>query len=266
MIVKERLQQTEMSTSISNASNKYKAESNLNTHRKTAIIVGILFIIATVMLFVGSTIYDPILSSADYLDSAYPNKINVIVGILLEFTKVPAILLIPVFLFPILRKHNEAFALGYVGFRFLEAVLLTIVDINKLSLVSVSQDYLNSGGIDASYFQYMGSSIQAVNDWTFSIYIVVFTLGGLIFYSALYSAKLIPRFISAWGFIAAAILLTGIVLVMADMFAGFSELGVEIVLVTPIAVQEMVMAIWLIVKGFNPAAIEPAAIALSLKE
>jgi hypothetical protein len=225
-----------------------------NTPRKAAIIVGVLFVVATVMLFIGGAFYNPILESPDYLDNAYPNRLIVIIGILLEFTKVPAIALIPVFLFPILRKHNEALALGYVGFRFLEAVLLSVIDINKLSLVNVSQDYLNRGGMDASYFQNIGSLIQSQNDWGFSIYLIVFTLGALMFYFVLYKSELIPRSISAWGFIAAALLLTGSVLVMVDMFTGIPELGVELIFATPIAVNEMVLAVWLIVKGFNPSA------------
>jgi hypothetical protein len=225
------------------------------TNRKTAITVGVLFIIATVFLFIGEAFYDPILSSPDYLDIAYPNRIIVIIGILLEFSCVIAIPLIPVFLFPILREHYEALALGYVVFRLLEAVLFIMVEINKLSLISVSQGYLNKGGMDASYFQNVGSSIQSWNDWSFSLYVVVFTLGALMFYSVLYRSKLVPRFISAWGFIAAALLLTGIVLIMVEAFTGIAELGLELVFALPIAVNEMVLAVWLIVKGFNPTAI-----------
>ncbi|NIN36710.1 MAG: DUF4386 family protein, partial [Gammaproteobacteria bacterium] len=116
----------------------------MNTHRKTAIIVGVLFIIATAFLFVGEAFYDPILSSPDYLVNAYPNRNTVVIGILLEFACVIAIPLIPVFLFPVLRKHNEALALGYVVFRFLEAVLFIVVQINKLSLINVSQGYLDN--------------------------------------------------------------------------------------------------------------------------
>jgi len=227
----------------------------MDSDRQTAIIVGVLFITATVMLFIGGIVYNPILGSPDYLDNAYPNRTIVIIGILLEFIIVPAMLLIPVFLFPILKKHNEALALGYVGFRFLEVVLEAFDLIFKLSLINVSQDYLNRGGMDASYFQNIGSSIQSVSDWTFSIYVVVFALGALILYSVLYKSKLIPRFISAWGFIAAAFMLTGTVLIMVGMFAGISELGLNLIFATPIAVQEMVMAVWLIVKGFNPSAL-----------
>jgi len=235
---------------------KEKGDINkMTTHRKTAIIVGVLFIIATAFLFIGGAFYGPILDAPDYLDNAYPNRIIVIIGLLIEFICIMAIPLISVFLFPVLRKHNEALALGYVGFRFLEAVLYMVVQINKLSLINVSQDYLNRGGMDASYFQTMGSSIQSENYWAFSIYVVVFTLGALMLYSVLYRSKLIPRFISAWGFIAAAFLLTGTVLQMVELKFIASELVFELIFAAPIAVNEMVLAIWLIVKGFNPSAI-----------
>jgi hypothetical protein len=72
--------------------------------------VGVLFIIATVMLF-GEAFYKPILSSPDYLDNAYPNKAIVITGILLESMIIPAIFLIPLFLFSILKKRNKVLAL-----------------------------------------------------------------------------------------------------------------------------------------------------------
>ena len=83
----------------------------MSTSRKTAIVVGVLFIIATLLLFVGEAFYQPVLLSPDYLETAYPNRTIATLGILFEFACVLAIPLIPVFLFPILRKHNEAMAL-----------------------------------------------------------------------------------------------------------------------------------------------------------
>ena len=85
---------------------------------------------------------------------------------------------------------------------------------------------------------------------------IVFALGSLILYSVLYQSKLIPRFISVWGLIAAIVLLTGSVLDNIDMFAGISGLIMELIFALPIAVAEMILAIWLIVKGFNPSAID----------
>lgn len=232
----------------------------MDTARKRAIIVGVLFIIATAFLFIGEAVYGPILDSPDYLETAYPNRITAVIGILLEFACVIAIPLIPVVIYPVLKEHAESLALGYVGFRFFEAVLFILTEINELSLINVSQGYLNSGGADASYFRNLGFSIQAQDQWIFVMYVIVFTLGGLIFYSALYKSKLVPRFISAWGFLAAALLLVGMVLVMVELNTGPLGDIWELIFAAPIAVNEMVLALWLIIKGFNSSAIasEPA--------
>jgi len=227
----------------------------MNTHRKTAITVGVLFIIATAFLFIGEAFYKPILSSPDYLDLAYPKRTIVTIGILLEFIIVLAMPLIPVFLFPVLKYHNETLALGYVVFRLLEAVILiSVAEINKLSLIGVSQAYLNQEGMDGAYFQAIGSAIQAENYWGDTaglIYNIVFVMGALMLYSVFYQSKLIPRWLSVWGLIAAVALLTGALL---SVFSNISP-ALTLLVILPIAVQEMVMAGWLIVKGFNPTAI-----------
>ncbi len=225
----------------------------MNTSRKTAIIVGALFIMALVLFLIGQALYEPILGSPDYLDNAYPNRVIVIIGILLEFISALAVVLIPVLLFPILKKHNEVLALGYVSFRLFEAVLLSVAQIFKLSLVNLSQEYLNKGGVDVSYFKNTGNSIQSVIYWVDHdglVYLVVFAIGGLILYSALYKSKLIPRWLSIWGLFSAVAILTASVMNTFDI-----SLVLAMVLVIPIGLQEQAMAIWLIVKGFNPSAI-----------
>jgi hypothetical protein len=245
---------------VKKGENPMTTKKKMNSLKKTAIVVGFLFIIATAFLFIGEAFYKPILSSPDYLEIAYPNRTIVTIGILLEFIIVLAIPLIPVFLFPVLKQHNETLALGYVVFRLLEAVILiSVAEINKLSLIGVSQAYLNQDGMDAAHFQHIGSAIQAENYWgdtTGLIYNIVFVIGALMLYSIFYQSKLIPRWISVWGFIAAAALLTG---AMLSVFGNISP-ALTLLVILPIAVQEMVMAGWLIVKGFNPAAIELSTI------
>ncbi len=228
----------------------------MNTYRKNAVIVGVLFIIATAFLFIGTAIYGPVLDNLDYLETAYPNRITATIGMLIEFICVLAIPLIPVFLFPVLRKHSETLAIGYVVFRLFEAVIFVIVEINKLSLISVSQHYLASGSADASYFQNIGSSIQAWNSWGWLFYVLVFAIGALILYTVLYQSKLVPRFLSVWGFVAALMIMTSIVLTMLEVDFNLPGAAFELIFAIPIAVQEMVMALWLIVKGFNSSAHE----------
>jgi len=225
----------------------------MDTNRKTAIIVGALFIMALVLFLIGQALYEPILGSPDYLDNAYPNRAIVIIGILLEFISALAVVLIPVLLFPILKKYNEVLALGYVSFRLFEAVLLSVAQIFKLSLVNLSQEYLNKGGVDVSYFKNTGNSIQSVIYWVDHdglVYLFVFGIGALLLYSALYKSKLIPRWLSIWGLFSAVAILTASVLNTFDI-----SLVLAIVLIIPIGLQEQAMAIWLIVKGFNPSAI-----------
>lgn len=233
------------------------ANQERNTHRKTAVIVGVLFIIATAFLFIGEAIYKPILDSPAFLDLAYPNRSTVTLGILLEFTIVLAIPLIPIVFFPVLRKHSEVLAVGYVVFRALESVILiTVAEINKLSLIGLSQAYLNAEQVDAAYFQAIASGIQAENLWGDTsgvLYNVVFVIGAVILYLVLYQSKLIPRWLSVWGFMACATLLTA---ALASPFVTLPAI-VNVLLVFPIAVQEMVMALWLIFKGFNLSALKP---------
>ncbi len=226
----------------------------VNTYRKTATVVGGLFIFAIVMLFVGEAIYKPILDSQNYLEKVYPNRVAVMMGVLIEFTVVPAVVLLSVLLFPVLKRHNEALALGYVSLRVLDVAILSIAYVNTLSIINLSQNYLNSDGADVAYFEYAGESIRAVNSWagtTGLLYLVVFAFGSLILYAVLYRSRLVPRFISVFGFGAGLLLLFGSVLAHVDVFTDISGTGVEVIFAAPIALAEVMLSFWLIFKGFD---------------
>jgi hypothetical protein len=228
----------------------------MSSYRKTAMIVGGLFIFALVLDLIGRGMYESILNTPDFFVNAYVHKTQVIIGILLEFLCTPAIVLIPIVLFPVLKKHNESLALGYIGFRLLEGVLFFSIVIGALTQLSLSQHYMNAGASDISYFQTLGDSIRAGAEWTTLIYIIVFTIGALIFYYLLYISRLLPRFISVWGFVAAALLLAG---ALFGMF-GLIPLSNAMLYFGPlIALNEIVLTVWLIVKGFNPSAIASKA-------
>jgi hypothetical protein len=228
----------------------------MTTHKKAATIVGVLFISAIVLLFAGSSIYDPILGSPDYLEEAYPHRTAVVAGILIEFTgTVLAVALIPAFLYPILKRHNEALALGYLGFRLLEVVLHMIDKLKKLSLLNLSQAYLEGGQASGPAFQALGGAIQSDSYWAFWLSIVVFGLGALIFYAVLYRSRLVPRWLSGWGLAAAAIMLVGTVLPELGVLAGMSGAALQLVFVLPVPLNEVTLGVWLIAKGFDRSAL-----------
>lgn len=232
----------------------------MNANKKTARIVGVLFIIATTFFMIGQSFYEPIMTSEMVLENAYPERIVILTGILIEFFAVCAIILIPAFLYPVLKKDNEALALGYAGFRFLEAGFLAIVMAGTLALINISQNFIDMGRIDASYYSILVNGIQSMNSWAFMISVsFLFPVGAMILYFMMYRTRLIPNFLSVWGFLAAALLIVGVVLMIFEVFSGVSPSLLEVTFALPIAVQEMVMAIWLIFKGFNPSAIAPSS-------
>lgn len=223
---------------------------NINSNKKFAIIVGVLFITATVASILGSLIIlEPILSAPDYLNTISENNTQVIIGVLIDAINSAVVIVIAFMLFPILKKHNEALALGYVAFRIIESVILIIGHIIVLSLLSLSQDYVQTAARDISYFQTLGTLLLGVNEWTWLLGpMIVFSLTALILNYLFYQSKLIPRFISIWGFVGAILLLTAGLL---GMF-GLSPLStISIFLTLPIAFNEMLLAVWLIVKGFK---------------
>ena len=154
-------------------------------------------------------------------------------------------------MFPIFKKYNEALALGYVGFRIIEATILVLAAIIPLSLIALSQEYVKAGAPDASHFQTLGASFLATRAHLAGLILVIFFgLGALLFYYLLYQSKLVPRFISVWGFIA-------IVLVLIwNLLEAFGiSVSAGMILALPMILNEIFLGIWLIVKGFNSSAI-----------
>jgi hypothetical protein len=225
----------------------------VNSYRKNAIIAGVLFIIATVLGVLGRSFSQPILDAADYLISISANENQVIIGGLLALLAAFACAGIAICLYPILRKYNEGLALGAVGLRLMEGMLYIVGVVCTLSLLTFSQEYVKAGAPDASLFQASGTSLLAVRDWAGKLSIIAFTLGALMYYYVFCQSKLIPRWLSGWGLLGAALSLAAALLAISGQIIYFST--VFILLQLPIGVQEMVLAVWLIVKGFNPSAI-----------
>jgi hypothetical protein len=152
--------------------------------------------------------------------------------------------LIPMVLFRVFRKYNEALALGAVIFRgALEAIIYIGIAITWLLLLTISQKYVSSGMPEGSNYQLLGSMILDVASGLTIMLDIVFSIGALFIYYLFYKTKLIPSWLSWWGLIGAVLYLAYPILTMYRIDLGALQL--------PLAVQEMIMAVWLIVKGFD---------------
>ncbi len=222
-------------------------EEKIISNRKTARTVGTLFIIATIAGLLSVLATGP-LNTPDYLSNVAANGNQIILGALFVLIMGVAIALIPVVLFPILKKHNEALALGYVVLRTLEVVTFIAIVISFLLLLTLSREYVQAGAENVSQYQTLGTLFLAAVRWINLVTIIVFSLSALILNYIFHQSKLIPRWLSVWGLIGATLHLAG-------GLAGIFGLDQADFLAAPIGLQEMVYAIWLIVKGFNSSAI-----------
>ena len=229
----------------------------MTASRTTAILVGSLFLIAMVAsLLGGAGMVQPVLSAPDYLTAVSENETQLVVGALLELVNGLAVVGIGVLMFPILRPYSENMALGYLAFRIVEGVFGCLIVISPLSLVTLSQAYLNVGAADASTYEVVGALSMAQRASVADLLIPVFLgLGGLLLYSILYRSRLVPRFVAVWGLIGAVL-----ILVMNLLLTFGAEIGdVGLLLALPIITNEIFLGIWLLVKGFNPSAIASGA-------
>ena len=224
----------------------------MNAHRKTARTVGALYIVGTVAGILSLVFTGPVRNTQDYLVGVPASETRLVVGAIFVLTMGLALAMVPVVIFPILRRHNEALALGYVVFRGgLEAFAYLAIATCWLLLVPLSQMYVQAGASDASNFQGLGTLLLEADEIG-SILTIVFCLGALIFNYMLYRTELVPRWLSGWGLVAIAPYLAAGLLAMFGISDALSP--TYSVLQLPLALQEMVLAVWLIVRGFNPSA------------
>ncbi len=150
----------------------------MNTNRKTAIITGIIFIIATAAGLLGNALTGSIVGAPDYLVQIAANKNLVVVGALLAFVAAAGSAGIAISLYPVLRKHNEGLALGSVGFRLVEGVFYLVGVLGLFSLLSLGQEYASAGPQAAPAIQVLGDLILAVRVWAgFVLGVIAFCLG-----------------------------------------------------------------------------------------
>ncbi|MEW5870778.1 MAG: DUF4386 domain-containing protein [Chloroflexota bacterium] len=228
-------------------------ENSNQTYRKTAVLVGVLYILGTVTGVLSVIFTQPVTNATEYLTAILANQNQVTLGALFILAMGLSLAWVAILLFPVLKKFNEALAIGYVVFRgTLETVTYLAMVVCMLLLPSFAKAYAGAPG--ASNFQSLAESLLQVHATANLMLIIVFCLGALILYSALYASKLIPRWLSVWGILAILLHLSTAFL---DMFGlmDASVSGTTFILNFPIFSQEMVMAVWLIAKGFNPSAI-----------
>jgi hypothetical protein len=239
-------------------------ENSQWTDRKTAAVVGVLFIIGTVS---GVLMFPfiAILNTSDHLTTLATHENQMLIATLLKFSMGVACAGIGLALYPILRKYNEGLAIGAAGFRIIEGVVGIVGATSYIALLTLSQEFVKAGAPGLSFFQTADVLITASAAWLRDVAtLVTWCIGALMYYVVFYQYRLVPRWLTVWGLVGIALT---VVYSFLQMFYIIPAIGtIQLILTFPIFVQEMVLAGWLIVKGFNPSAIDSLSAKTATKE
>lgn len=196
---------------------------------------GFLFITATAATMLSQILIEPFLQAPDVGSRVAEDRNLFVVSALLEIVNALASAGIAFALFPILRRCVEGLAVAYAGLRVIEAGLGIIATIGLLMLLA-------PGTVD-------DASVVAGHDLAFLLLLLVFTIGTMVLYPILFKFRLVPRWLSIWGLVGGGMLFVSVLIILF----GQIEIGstLDTILSLPIWINEMVLALWLIVRGVD---------------
>ena len=222
----------------------------MSSTKKTSLVIGILFLTAMVSSLLGGGFIETIISTPDYLSTLSENSILLNAGVYLEIVNGVAVIVIAVLMFSIMKTYSDKMAAGYLSFRILESMFCLLSAMIPLLLISLHKEMLTIKIADFTKYETLSSVIVSLRTETSGLMIpITFGIGALIFYTFLYKFKLLPRYISVWGFV-------GAVLIILMNIVKF-ENTVAMILALPIITNEIFLGIWLIVKGFDEKSVTP---------
>ena len=170
----------------------------MSADRKAAAWIGVLYIIGTVALVLSVLVTDGVLTGPAFLAqvAAQPNQLAI--GALLVLLAGFALAMVPIVFWPVGKRYDETLAMGYVVFRGgLETVLYLVGALGWLLLIALSTQP-DAGPIAG----FVRTTVAVIWD---QLIAVPFALGALMFYVLLYRSRLVPRWLSTWGLVGAAL-------------------------------------------------------------
>jgi hypothetical protein len=232
----------------------------MKTYRMNATMAGTLYLLGTVFGVVGGVIGGEVLTSlisgipltgVDMLDLVAANSSRLTGGAFFTLMMGISLMAMTVFLYPIFRKDSEELAMGMVLFRgALEGTFYFLSTLGFLTLVALGNEYMATGA-DSAALQSMGNVLYQFLDRLAAVGLIFFLIGATCLYLSFYRTRLIPRWLTVWGLIGVVSSMASALLLFFHIDTGYG-LYLEMVLFP----QELVMGLWLVIKGFNQEAVK----------
>ena len=223
----------------------------MTSSRKTALVVGVLFILTFITSIAGELAYGPVLSDSHYITGAGADT-RVFVGAFFELFLIITNIGCAVVLFPLLKRQNETLALGYVTARLVECTFILVGIVSVLAVVTLRQ---HAGSADAGSLITVGKSLIAIKNWTFLLGPgFVDGIGtGLMLGWLMYRSGLVSRRVALLGVIGGPLLAVSGIAVLLGVIPQFS--APQSIATAPEFLWEAFLGLWLTFKGFRPVAL-----------
>ncbi|WP_271406823.1 DUF4386 domain-containing protein [Tenacibaculum soleae] len=219
---------------------------NCNIEKKTR-TVGVLLITG---LIAGIFSIAPSIDATNYLTEASANSNQVITALIFQFIMSLIYLCIPIILYPIIKQYSQSLFVGFLSFRIISVTLSIIATILILAILFLSDNYTKGISRNILEIRTLADTLKSSRDYINHIFmILMLCTGNILLYILFIKSKLLPKWISYWGIIGAALSIIASVLVLFNIL---DIITVEyIILNTPTAILDLILGVWLVIKGFN---------------
>jgi len=222
----------------------------MNSYRSTSITFGIFFIIVFLTYGTGSALIASVTEAPTFLTEIHTNGSRIIIGaILIALIHTFVNIGLPVVMLPILKKFSKTLSYGYLSAAIAATTMAVVGTLFTFLLLPLSAEYVQAGSSAGPQFETIGNLLVQAGSYSYYLSMAIWGLGGLLFVSALFISKLVPRFFPIWGAIGYAIFIIGMV---CELF------GIEIglLLSLPGGLFEIGLSLLLIFKGFERSALD----------
>lgn len=237
-----------------------RVQGEMSSDRLSAVWAGVLWIAATVFPASSYVAWSTLDKGDGILANAAMHKGALITWTLLNLVEVVTAAGVAFMVYPILRRVadtslKKGLAQWYLGSRIIESGTYVVAVIATWAFLPLSRAFATAGAPSGSYFQTTGTILQTAQDLALALAQSVFAIGAGMLYYLLLRARLVPRWLSLWGLIGTPLFL---IASLSLLWTGDPNSGLANILFGPLALQEMVLAVWLIVKGFDAAVLAHA--------
>jgi hypothetical protein len=219
----------------------------MDSRMTTSRLIGALFLAGFLSYGVGFQLVDSVVGAPDFLATVPAHQTTLILGAFLMLLNTAVDVGKGVLFFPILENHGKRTALAYLATMIFEVALMAVGVLCLLMIVPLAEQGVDAGPASAGWANALGSLAVEANTMAYQIAQMALGFGYIFLCSLLYQTRLIPRFIAGWGVI-------GYVLHMVGAIAEIFGFPISLILLIPGGLFEVGLALWLLVKGFQPEA------------